>query len=1432
MKKILSIVALLLASIVLLFVSCDKETPPDADITDPIPPTLVPATWIVTFHPNNGEANTTQEVTDGEMVIQPTAPTRKDYGFAGWYREETLETPWNFTSDIVLANIDIYAKWDDQRPSVVFDSCGGTDVSPVRYETGASVEAPDAPIKNGYAFDGWYTADGKAWDFDATVSEGLTLMAHWRELDLTVTDETSLDLATGSYVGVHYDGNWIDGMNDVSDLSEISMQFTYTATVPGDYGLYMAAAKEWNDAKHAYFCVEVNGVALEDHLIMAPTGSWSDALNSNVIRVPFCVGENTVRITVDTTLVEDKLDAVEKIKGVYVLNVYPHYFYLPNENSGATLYREDITTEAPYTDNAYLLTDATKTLAFRMNVKESGNYDLILYAARPTSAGTMPLWVSLNGADTYETLWISQLADQDSRENTFRRQTAVSVYLPAGENTLTLCIPEDAKIDETAFLKVMYAIVAKSENQGEKVLVTFDSANGQTMRSASVTKGNSLVPPVQPVSETGPFAGWYLGEEEWNFADPVTSAMTLTAHYKTHHTVTFNGTPQVESISVQHGAKVNEDELKYTDNPGYKLSFWTDEEMSVPFDFETAIKADTTIYVSWVEIESAPATWIVTFHPNNGEANTTQEVTDGEMVIQPTAPTRKDYGFAGWYREETLETPWNFTSDIVLANIDIYAKWDDQRPSVVFDSCGGTDVSPVRYETGASVEAPDAPIKNGYAFDGWYTADGKAWDFDATVSEGLTLMAHWRELDLTVTDETSLDLATGSYVGVHYDGNWIDGMNDVSDLSEISMQFTYTATVPGDYGLYMAAAKEWNDAKHAYFCVEVNGVALEDHLIMAPTGSWSDALNSNVIRVPFCVGENTVRITVDTTLVEDKLDAVEKIKGVYVLNVYPHYFYLPNENSGATLYREDITTEAPYTDNAYLLTDATKTLAFRMNVKESGNYDLILYAARPTSAGTMPLWVSLNGADTYETLWISQLADQDSRENTFRRQTAVSVYLPAGENTLTLCIPEDAKIDETAFLKVMYAIVAKSENQGEKVLVTFDSANGQTMRSASVTKGNSLVPPVQPVSETGPFAGWYLGEEEWNFADPVTSAMTLTAHYKTHHTVTFNGTPQVESISVQHGAKVNEDELKYTDNPGYKLSFWTDEEMSVPFDFETAIKADTTIYVSWVEIESAPATVVTPLGISNGTFEAISWDGSKIDWGQANGSVTVHFTAETAGEYGIFLKYARDISWGSYQCAEYVITVNGTPVTEYLRIVPTDGWGTTVNTNAVRVTLQAGDNEIKISTRDNSDTSSYIAHIYEAYLTSPATDSVQLPTQIQAASGTLNDCNSQYGGKFVDFDRAGSYVEITLDVATEGDYDLSLLYAANMTAEKVVEIYLNGVDTAAGTITVAAGSSRDQYGYSGNATVHLNAGSNTIRIVLTEASEGNFDLSAIRISAQ
>ncbi len=45
---------------------------------------------------------------------------------------------------------------------------------------GAMTRQPSDPTKNGYTFDGWYTSDGKAFNFSAEVTDDLTLTGQWR----------------------------------------------------------------------------------------------------------------------------------------------------------------------------------------------------------------------------------------------------------------------------------------------------------------------------------------------------------------------------------------------------------------------------------------------------------------------------------------------------------------------------------------------------------------------------------------------------------------------------------------------------------------------------------------------------------------------------------------------------------------------------------------------------------------------------------------------------------------------------------------------------------------------------------------------------------------------------------------------------------------------------------------------------------------------------------------------------------------------------------------------------------------------------------------------------------------------------------------------------------------------------------------------------
>ena len=75
---------------------------------------LVMGEYTVTFDANgHGTAPTQQKTTYGGKITEPAAPTAENYYFQGWFKESTCENIWDFDSDIVTANITLYAKWSD-----------------------------------------------------------------------------------------------------------------------------------------------------------------------------------------------------------------------------------------------------------------------------------------------------------------------------------------------------------------------------------------------------------------------------------------------------------------------------------------------------------------------------------------------------------------------------------------------------------------------------------------------------------------------------------------------------------------------------------------------------------------------------------------------------------------------------------------------------------------------------------------------------------------------------------------------------------------------------------------------------------------------------------------------------------------------------------------------------------------------------------------------------------------------------------------------------------------------------------------------------------------------------------------------------------------------------------------------------------------------
>lgn len=132
----------------LLCTSCSKE------------PKLHECT--VTFESNSGSLVAAQTVMEGERVTKPHDPLREGYIFTAWCKEASLTTEWKFDTDVVTADMTLYAKWSVKLLKTALYAHGST-----KYEydnqyrlVKHSIFRNDAPINPVQIYEYRYNAAG------------------------------------------------------------------------------------------------------------------------------------------------------------------------------------------------------------------------------------------------------------------------------------------------------------------------------------------------------------------------------------------------------------------------------------------------------------------------------------------------------------------------------------------------------------------------------------------------------------------------------------------------------------------------------------------------------------------------------------------------------------------------------------------------------------------------------------------------------------------------------------------------------------------------------------------------------------------------------------------------------------------------------------------------------------------------------------------------------------------------------------------------------------------------------------------------------------------------------------------------------------------------------------------------------------------------
>lgn len=138
-----------------------------------------------------------------------------------------------------------------------------------------------------------------------------------------------------------------------------------------------------------------------------------------------------------------------------------------------------------------------------------------------------------------------------------------------------------------------------------KLEATF-TADGTTFaQPQTIDRGGKFTKPAAPSKENHTFAGWYNGDEKFDFDADTTNApnvLNLVAKWDINkYTVQFvSDYGSFADQPIKHGGTIDTGKLTIPEVEGYTFDDWyTDNTYSTKFDFTKPITGDTKVYAKW-----------------------------------------------------------------------------------------------------------------------------------------------------------------------------------------------------------------------------------------------------------------------------------------------------------------------------------------------------------------------------------------------------------------------------------------------------------------------------------------------------------------------------------------------------------------------------------------------------------------------------------------------------------------------------------------------------------------------------------------------------------------------------------------------------------------------------------------------------------------
>lgn len=739
----------------------------------------------------------TYDSTYGDLPI----PTMFGYTFEGWY---TTESGGAKVEDSTVVNIistqTLYAHWLPSSYTVYFDANGGSvDPSSKTVTYGSAYGILPVPERDGYTFEGWYTAKSNGINVNASsmvyITSNQTLYAYWTaktyivyfEADEAELDETlksvTYDSAYGSLPapskkGYTFDGWYTEENGGTRVTSDTKVTKAYRHTLYARWTANTYTVEFYANGGTVSPNSKTVTYGSKYGTLPTPTRSgyefagWYTGIEAGV-----AIDEEDVVYITGTQVLYARWDGIE-------------YTVSFNANGGSceptekkVINGEKYGTLPTPKKPGYVFSGWFTDIASGVEIKSGSTVDL---------TDGITLYAHWRGAE------IKVYFDGNGYGITGINPASKTVY--CGDSYGALPSPSRSGYsfkgwytDKTSGTEITAesTVLATSGHvlyahwTANTYTVNFDANGGNVTPSfKTVTFDSSYGALPTPEREGYNFEGWYTSAESGvkitkDDVVILVSDHTLYAHWEAQtYEISFDangGTVQMTSMTVTYDSLYG-----YLPNPeraGYTFEGWyTDRTGGTEIASDTEVKTagNHILYARW-----AAVSYIVSFDANGGNVSqTSKSVSNGDTYGELPIPVRAGYSFKGWYTgksggtEITKDSVVDITSDLAL-----YAHWEGNTYTVNLDANGGTCITVnIDVKNGETYGILPTPVKAGYVFAGWFTDSVSGTEITSEtvvdLASGITIYAHWigKKVKVSFDTNSGSDKVTvsPSYAEVYY----------------------------------------------------------------------------------------------------------------------------------------------------------------------------------------------------------------------------------------------------------------------------------------------------------------------------------------------------------------------------------------------------------------------------------------------------------------------------------------------------------------------------------------------------------------------------------------------------------------------------------------------------------------------------------------